>query len=282
MNRTAQTADVAISYDIEGSGPPVLCIQGVGVIGNGWRPQVKGLADRFRLITFDNRGIGRSGSTTSALTIEAMANDALAILDAEGIDCCHVMGHSMGGLIAQHLTLIARRRVQTLSLLCTIANGRDATALSLRMMIPGLRARVGTRSMRRQGMLRMIMPDDYLLTVNRTVLATELQELFGRDLGDNPPIVGQQLRAMSRYDARPRLGELSGVPTLVMSGAHDPIAPSQLGRSIASAIEGARFVEFPQASHALPIQCANEVNEWLAQHWSSAIASSSQVQPVSV
>ena len=73
----------------------------------------------------------------------------------------------MGGLIAQHVALMAPSRVESLSLLCTFANGRDATALSWRMLVAGMRARIGTRAMRRRGMMRMIMPDSYLRTVDR-------------------------------------------------------------------------------------------------------------------
>ena len=71
---------------------------------------------------------------------------------------------------------------------------------------------------------------------------------------------------MSRYSAAPRLHELSGIPTLVVSGTHDPIAPPAYGKEIASLIRGARFTEFPDASHALPIQCAAEVNSLLLDH----------------
>ncbi len=264
--KTVRVQDVDLSYEIAGEGLAVLCIQGVGVIGRAWAPQIAALAPRFRTIAFDNRGIGHTALGSGALTIERMAADALAIVDAERIDRFHLLGHSMGGLIAQHVALTARSRVESLSLLCTFANGKDATALSWRMLIAGLRSRVGTRAMRRSGMMRMIMPDSYLRTVDRRRLADELAKLFGRDLGDQPPIIGQQLRAMSRYSAAPRLHELSGLPTLVVSGAHDPIAPPPLGRAIADGIAGARFVEFVDAGHALPIQCADEVNALLLNH----------------
>jgi aminoacrylate hydrolase len=267
---TVRVKDVELGYEIAGNGPALLGIQGVGVVGEGWRPQVDSLADRFQVITFDNRGIGRSSAGRTPLTIEAMAADAVAIMDAEGIDRFHLMGHSMGGLIAQHIAFLVRERVKSLSLLCTFANGRDATALSLRMLILGLRSRLGTRAMRRNGMLRIIMPDAYLRTVDRTRLAAELQQLFGRDLADQPPIVMAQLRAMSQYSAVPRMSGLGGIPALVLSGAHDPIAPPRLGRAIAETIAGARFVEFADASHALPIQCADAANALLLDHLTKA------------
>lgn len=272
---TIHTTGERIHYAKTGSGPAVLLIQGVGMIGQGWRPQVDALSARFETFTFDNRGIGGS-SGEGALTIEAMAADAVAIMDAERIERFHVIGHSMGGLIAQHLALTCRRRVKSLALLCTFANGKDATALSVRMLALTLQSRIGTRAMRRHGMLRMIMPDDYLRQTDRDALAQELQQLFGRDLADQPPIVMTQLRAMSRYSAVARLPELSRIPTLVASAAHDPIAPPQLGRALAAAIDGARFIEFPHASHAVPIQCASEVNALLTDH----LAAAERVTPV--
>jgi aminoacrylate hydrolase len=268
--KTTRAHAVELSYETAGSGPAVLCIQGVGVVGEGWRPQVEGLASHFRLMTFDNRGIGRSSPGRPPLTIEGMAADAAAIIDAEEIDRCHVIGHSMGGLIAQHLALTVPQRVKSLSLLCTFADGKDATALSLRMLLLGLRSRVGTRRMRRNGMLRMIVPADYLRRVDPVRLADDLQRLFGRDLADQPPILHEQLKAMSRYSAAVRLPELSGIPTLVLSGALDPIAPPRLGRAIAAGIDAARFVELAHASHALPIQCAAEVNALLLEHLTTA------------
>ena len=98
------TRGASMTYSRTGTGIPVLLIQGVGATGDAWRPQVEGLRDRFSLITFDNRGIGASKITDGSLSIEAMADDALAILDAEGIDRCHVVGHSMGGHVVNEST----------------------------------------------------------------------------------------------------------------------------------------------------------------------------------
>jgi len=268
--RTVATADGDLSYACAGAGPSVLAIQGVGVAGRGWRPQVDALSTRYRFITFDNRGIGKTDRGTAALTIEGMALDAIAVIDAEGLDHVHVLGHSMGGLIAQQLALTHRERVTSLSLLCTFADGGAATRLSGRMLALALRSRIGTRTMRRNGMLRMILPDDYIRRHDPASLARNLGDLFGRDLADQPAIIRQQLRAMSRYSALPRLRELSGIPTLVMSGRHDPIAPPALAKEIASRIDGARYIEFANAGHALPIQLAEEVNALLSDHFAKA------------
>ncbi len=264
--RTIATSDGDLSYEVTGIGVPVLAIQGVGVIGRGWRPQIDRLSRHFTFVTFDNRGIGRSQRGSLPLTIEQMALDALAVIDAAGHDRVHVVGHSMGGLIAQHLALTHRERVNSLALLCTFADGAGATRLSGRMLLLGLRTRIGTKAMRRNGMLNMIMPADYLRRHDSIALARDLGDLFGRDLADQPAIIREQLGAMSRYTSISRLGQLTGIPTVVASGRRDPIAPPVLGKDIATRIHGARYVEFESASHALPIQLADEVNALLADH----------------
>jgi pimeloyl-ACP methyl ester carboxylesterase len=261
-----------IAYDAAGRGPAVLCIQGVGVIGNGWLPQVRALSEHFRLITFDNRGIGGSSRGVERLTIEAMAADAAAIIAAERCQCVHVMGHSLGGLVAIHLASTMPARIKSLSLLCTFADGAGPTRFSWRMAALGLRSRVGTRVMRRNGMLDMILPPEYIQQVGRPRLAEQLAPLFGHDLADQPAIASQQLSAMSKYNGLSRLAGLSRIPTLVVSGAHDPIAPPRLGQRIAEGIAGARFIEFADASHALPIQCAERINRLLMEHLVAAEA----------
>jgi pimeloyl-ACP methyl ester carboxylesterase len=258
--------DVTLAYRSTGSGPAVLCIQGVGVAGDGWSPQVEALAQRFRVLTFDNRGVGATPRGAVPLSIDRMAADAAAILDAEGIDRCHVVGHSMGGLIALALGLTAPARVLSLSLLCTFADGAGPTRPTARMIALGLPTRIGTRRMRRLAMQRMLFPDDYLRQVDRAALADRLNRLFGRDLGEAPPIVSEQLKVMGRCNVTTRLSALAGVPTLVASGRHDPIAPPAFGRAIAAGIPGARYVEFEDASHAVTIQLADRVNALLLEH----------------
>jgi len=255
-----------IAYARVGSGPAVLLVQGVGAIGRVWEPQAEALAPRFTAFHFDNRGIGASTSGGQELSIQAMAADALAIMDAEQIDRFHVVGHSMGGAIAQELALSTPRRVLSLSLLCTFAAGRDAVALSWGMMWSGIRSRVGTRASRRAAFLEMVVPRAELAAQGVDAMHAQLSPLFGRDLADQPPIAMKQLRALSRYDALERLGALEGIPTLVMSGELDRIARPESGRALAAAIPGARYVELTGAGHAIPAYRPEVVNRPLIEH----------------
>jgi pimeloyl-ACP methyl ester carboxylesterase len=263
-----------LAYEVQGQGPPVLLIQGVGIHGGGWRPQVEALADRYTCLSFDNRGMGESLPAGVPVTVEQMADDAVALLDAEGWGSAHVIGHSLGGLVALELALAARQRVRSLALLCTFAGGRDAAPPTPRMLWIGLRTRVGTRRMRRRAFLQLVMSPGTIAKADADGMAERLAPLFGHDLADQPPIVGKQLAAMRAYDATPRLGELAGLPSLVVSAVHDPIAPPRAGRVLAG-IPGSRYVELPDASHGVPIQYPGQINDLLLDHL-AAVSSPSE------
>lgn len=268
--RSLRTNGARIAYQKVGDGPAVVLLQGVGLVGEGWRPQVEALARRFTLITIDNRGIGASTLDGGELSIAAMADDALAVADAEELATFHVVGHSMGGLIAQELALRAPRRVTSLALLCTFAWGKQGARPSLSMLGTALRTRIGTRRMRRHAFLELVLPKWVLATADRDALASALEPLFGHDLADSPPVVMQQLSAMSRYDARGRLAELAPIPTLVVVAAEDRIARPRFGRELAAAIPGARRVELADAAHGVPIHQPGRINDLLREHFAAA------------
>lgn len=255
---------------MHGSGQPVVFIQGSGVHGACWKPQLDGLKNEFQCLSFDNRGMGASQPlAVTVLTIERMAADTIALMDAMGWRSAHVAGHSMGGLIAICLALKNPDRVKTLALLCSFANGRDAVAMSASKIWLGLRTYIGTRRMRRHAFLEMVFPQTLIRSSDRDELAARMAPLFGHDLADHPPVVLKQLAAMKRYDATARLGELSGIPTLVLAAGQDRIAPFDSSRSMAGAIPGAAFHGYPEAGHGLPIQLADEVNRQLRNHFRS-------------
>ncbi|MFL5539845.1 MAG: alpha/beta fold hydrolase [Longimicrobiaceae bacterium] len=269
---SAEYLGCRLAYRVEGSGPPVVLVQGVGVAGSGWTPQVRALRQRFACLTFDNRGMGASQPPGAPITVRQMAEDALWLMDHAGWESAHLVGHSLGGPVALEMALSRPERVRSLSLLCTLARGRDATRLTWRMLRLGVRSRVGPRRARRRAFLEMVMPPGALRGADRDALAAELAPLFGHDLADQPAIALKQLAALRAWDGTDRLGRLAAIPTLVMSAAHDPIAPPRFGRALAEAIPGARYVEFDDASHGLPIQHAGRVNALLLEHLQHAEA----------
>src|SRR5258708_308287 len=121
---TATSADgTRIAWSERGSGPPLLLIQGLGYASWGWEPVVAPLAECFRVVLFDNRGIGGSDSPPGPYTAAALAEDAAAVLEAAGAERAHVVGASLGGMIAQQLVLDRPELVDRLVLACTTPGG---------------------------------------------------------------------------------------------------------------------------------------------------------------
>ena len=123
---------VHIGWESEGDGPPLLLIHGLGYTRDGWGPVPGLLAERFRVIRFDNRGIGESDVPEGPYTAAEMAADALQVLDEAGVERAHVVGTSLGGMVAQELALAAPERVGKLVLACTTGGGPDAFPLPQR------------------------------------------------------------------------------------------------------------------------------------------------------
>jgi pimeloyl-ACP methyl ester carboxylesterase len=260
-----------LAFEVQGSGPAVVFIQGMGVHGGAWAPKIDALAAHYESLSFDNRGLGRSEPVGTRLTIEQMAEDTLALMDARGWASAHVVGQSMGGLIAVQIALSAGHRVRSLSLLCSFPRGRDALPTRSAVLGAWLRTRIGSKPQRRRALLEILRPASALAGTDHNRLASELAALLGYDrLGhdlDYSPIYARQLSALVRYDPMARPRELAGVSTLVVNATHDRIAPPELGRKLAAAIPGVRFVEIPDASHAAAIQKAALINALLLEHF---------------
>jgi pimeloyl-ACP methyl ester carboxylesterase len=244
-------------------------IQGVGAQGTAPNPQVDILAKHYACLSFDNRGIGASQPAAMPLSVEQMATDALALMDHVGWASAHIVGHSLGGLIALQLALMAKGRTRSLTLLNTFARGADGTRMTPKILWIGLRMRFAPRRFRRKAFIELVLPPG-AANVDAEGLADRLSTVFGHDIADLPPITDRQLAAMRRHDVTPRLGELAGIPTLVISGENDLIARPSSGRAIAAGIPGARYVEIPGASHAFPILEAERCGALILKHLAAA------------
>jgi len=261
-------SEVDLYYETTGTGDPVVFIQGVGVLGQGWSPQTESLSKKFHTITIDNRGIGQSTLRSMNFTVEAMADDVLAVIDQLGLKTAHIVGHSMGGSIALEFAIKYPERVRSLSLLCTFLVGKQALKLNPRIFWLGIKTRIGSRQSRRDAFLEILFSRKHLASgVDRKNLAEVTGQIVGRDLADSPSIIMDQLKALSRHNRYNDLKSLAGIPTLVANAKEDPIALPEFGRDLAANIPNARFILLENASHGIVLERPEEINQLLLDHF---------------
>lgn len=251
---------IRIHYDVHGGGDPLLCIMGLGGASNWWFPQVEGLGATHRVITFDNRGVGRSDKPAGPYSMAAMAADALAVLDAAGCESAHVMGISMGGMIAQHVALTAPDRVRKLILACTTPGGAKTEqpapeVLSALMSSGGVRPQDPAEMLEKLGWI--LFPRDWLSERVADVVA--MLEANPTEPAPQHAFLAQVM-AIAGHDTTARLGEI-GHDTLVLTGDLDVLVPPGNSRFLAGGIPRAKLHVIPGTGHGFNLQAAEAYNQ---------------------
>jgi pimeloyl-ACP methyl ester carboxylesterase len=257
------------AYRIDGSGPPLVMIQGVGAQGAVLNPQIERLSKHYTCLSFDNRGIGASQPAARELGVEQMAADTLALFDHIGWSSAHIVGHSFGGQISIQLAVTAPLRVRSLSLLCSFANGARASRYTAKLLWIVIRLSLAPRKIRREAFMELVLPPGDPGVASEG-LAAHISKILGHDIAELPPISSQQIRAMRHTDLTPRLHEITGVPALVVNASEDMIARPELGRALAAGIPGARYIEIAGAAHSFPILDPDRCAELLLEHLENA------------
>ena len=222
---------IDLYYTESGEGAPLLLIMGFGGDHQGWVFQVPAFAERYRVISFDNRGAGQSDGPDVAYSTRMMADDAVGLLDALGVERAHVLGVSMGGMIAQEIALNHRRRVRSLQLHCTYARA-DQYMLRLMEAWRSIRAKATLEEWMRTVTLWLFSPHTYrerpefIEGVIQTALANPYPFSFTGFL--------RQGDAVRAHDALDRLPGLT-CPTLVSVGDDDILVHPRFSRQIAAA-----------------------------------------------
>ena len=230
-----------IYWDEAGKGTPLLLVMGLGWASNMWHRTRPVLSARYRTIAFDNRGAGRSDVPPGPYSIAAMASDAATVLDAAGADSAHVVGASMGGMIAQEFALQYPARVRSLVLACTSPGGPDAQH-------PGPEV---TEVLLRTGLTpeeraRTIVPFIYDSGTPRDRVDEDLAVLS--ELYPIPEGFFAQLQAILAWEAYSRLPRIAA-PTLVIHGINDRLVPAANADLIARRIPSAQLIKLADAGH---------------------------------
>lgn len=246
------TRDIITYYEEAGSGEPLVLIRGLGSDLQAWAPQVPILAKHFRVITYDNRGAGRTSAPDKPYSIAGMADDLAALLDALKIEKAHVLGYSMGGMVAQEFALRHPGRLEKLILLATSARPDGYMRAVVQSFI-----NIRRSNMAREQVVRSLAPFLYTAALfddeeryERAILASVANPYAQQDHA-----FIRQAQAILAHDASGRVGGIKA-STLVVANREDILVPPRHGEALAKAIPGAQLqmldgahagvTEFPQ------------------------------------
>ena len=245
------TENTSIDYDVQGEGPPLLLVNGLGFGRWGWFKQVPTFSRHFRTITFDIRGERGLSNGVADLT-----NEVVALLDHLGVGKTHVLGTSLGGFVAQELALARPDLVDRLVLVCTSYGGRGPEAMS-----PGALAdMMGLGAFSAEAAARKAL-EAATGDVYRAEKPEEFEKIVHWRLADSPSAVSyyEQAKAGARFDLSGDVGHITS-PTLVIHGSEDRYVPPANARALAEAIPGAKLRVLEDAGHLVFVERFADVN----------------------
>jgi 3-oxoadipate enol-lactonase len=225
-----------IAWERHGAGPPLLLIHGLGYARWGWEPVVEPLARTFDVLLHDNRGIGESDAPPGPYTVGELAADAVQVLDEAGVERAHVVGTSLGGMVAQELALGWPERVDRLVLAATTPGGPKAYPMPARTV-----ELMQARATLEEYVANALEPDP------RPELVERILEHRVRTAQPFEPWAAQAA-AGAAFDAHDRLGSLAS-PTLVQHGDGDVVVDPRNSDLLVEAIPDARLSIYPGAGH---------------------------------
>ena len=250
-----EVGDIRIHYDLRGSGPHVVLIPGLSLDSQIWEPIAARLEPELTCLMPDNRGAGLSDVPRGPYTVTELAGDLYGLLMILGIESAVVVGHSMGGYVAQQLALDSPELVKALVLVSTSSTGRQD--------LLGMSKEAARALSRTRGPIEEIARDNVHASVSRSFVAErpELVEDFVAARIARPPrgrgVQGQRAAA-DAHDVRDRLWELQ-CPCTVIHGTDDRLIPIERGRELASGIEDARMIELQGVGHLPQLEAPDEL-----------------------
>jgi pimeloyl-ACP methyl ester carboxylesterase len=244
-----QTNGIEVFYEESGAGEPLLLIAGFACDHTNWSKMIPLLSPQYRVIVFDNRGVGQTSAPDTPYSIGQMAEDTAGLLDAIGLRHVHVAGHSMGGQIAQELALAHPGRVRSLALLasCAKVDERGVAVIHSWGDLP--------RQVDPVTGLRLSFPWIYTSRFYATPGAIDrvIEEVFDNPFPPRPQGIYRQSRAITSCDTSSRLDGIK-CPTLIVVGNEDILSRLYFSEQLAQGIRGAELVVLENCGHGLPTE----------------------------
>jgi len=239
---TAEINGQRIYYEVTGEGTPVVLITGYGGDISFWNNMVPLLSGNYKVIALDNRGVGRT-EYSGRFDTDDMADDILSLMDLLSIPKAHIVGWSMGGCMAQEISLAHPERVISLTLISAYMRRPARSSHMMNVMNRAVRegADIDTLSMFIQG---MCFPESVF---------RKREENGGHARKPFPATIDgieDQMRAVDEYDSRGRISGIK-VPTLCIHGLSDIMVPPEIGDEITSLIGGCKGYRIPGAGHII-------------------------------
>ncbi len=253
----AYSGGIWLYYEAAGEGEPILLVNGSGASSLSWEPEfIQSLASSYRVLTFDNRGTGRSGKPRAAYSIPEMALDCLAILGVEGITRAHIVGASMGGRIALELALTYPETVKSLVLCCTDCGGRQLKPSPIRL---GRYLRVFLSGIAGSKLNRDAL--EFFFTKEFVRQNRDRLEAHWRRVSECPTPMDsyrKQLEAVLAHSVCGRLQHVAA-PTLVLGGDRDLLNPVENLQELAAEISKAELYVYPGLGHGFMFEAREDV-----------------------
>lgn len=247
-------------YEVHGEGAPLVLIMGIGYDATLWGlHQVPEFSKEFQVVAFDNRDVGRSSQASGPYTIADMADDVAGLMDGLHLDHAHMLGLSMGAMIAQEFALRYPNRLDKLILSGTgAATGRAKFDPITVWNFVKQHDPEGLTFAAQQFL--WLFSTDFLR--NHQAVDQTLAMLGSNPNPVSPEAYSRQTSAYVQHDSLDRVGKIKA-PTLVITGERDRLTPPWIGRELADAIPGAKFqlIDGPGSSHVLPLERPEDFNK---------------------
>ena len=250
----AQTNGIELYYEMHGEGKPLVLISGLGYSMWQWHKMVPFLAEHFQVVIFDNRGVGQSDKPAGPYTAQMLAADTVGLLDALGIEKAIIMGHSMGGFIAQALALDFPQRVDKLILCSTNFGGPHHIPVTAEAMKVLTDVSSDPLTRFRNGLIVSTAPG--WAEKNPEIIQTWIEWRVANPI-EPAPYQAQLtigLGLLSEAVAFENKLHRLNVPTLILFGEHDKVVPPENASLLAKQIASSNVVTFPDAGHFFPIE----------------------------